>query len=129
MPNVLARSPQNTAMEVNPEALAAPTVLPSEPPVVRRRTVVVGVVITVVLAALAGGGVWWNRAVTADPGLEFHGGPNVFRDAESTDLTGIVHKDNKVGSEVDVAFVPAGRLYASYGLYNGGPRDVRIEGL
>jgi hypothetical protein len=90
---------------------------------------VVGALITIVVAALAGGGVGWNRAVTADPGLEFYGGPNVFRDAAGTDLAGIVHKDNKVGSEVDVAFVAGGRLYASYGLYNGGPRDVRIEGL
>jgi hypothetical protein len=129
MPDVLARSPQNTAVEVNPEAPAASPVVSSAPPVVRRRTVVVGALITIVVAALAGGGVGWNRAVTADPGLEFYGGPNVFRDAAGTDLAGIVHKDNKVGSEGDVAFVAGGRLYASYGLYNGGPRDVRIEGL
>lgn len=125
MPDVLADSQDHTA--VHAEAPALPPVVSSEPAVVRRRTVVVGVAVTMVVAVLAGGGVWWNRAVTADPGLEFHGGPNVFRDVASTDMGGIVHKDNKMGSEVDVAFVPGGRVYASFGLYNGGARDVRIE--
>jgi hypothetical protein len=74
---------------------------------------------------LAGGGVWW-RAVTADPGLEFYGGPNVFRD-EAGDTSGIREVRNLLGSEVDVAFVPGGPLFVSVGLYNGGRRDVRIE--
>ena len=65
--------------------------------------------------------------MTADPGLEFYGRPNVYRDEASTDLAGIVHNDNLLGDEIDVAFVPNGRLFAAFGLYNGGAHDVRID--
>ena len=33
-----------------------------------------------------------------------------------------------LGDEVDIDFVPNGRLYAHFGLYNGGRHDIRIEG-
>ena len=72
---------------------------------VRRRTVLRAVAIGTVLVGLAGGGVWWHHQVTADPGLEFYGGPNVYRDEAATDLSGIDRKTNLLGDEVDVAFV------------------------
>jgi hypothetical protein len=114
--------------DVNVTALVSPPEIRVEPPMVRRRSVLIGVAITVVLTALAGGGVWWQRTVTGDPGLEFYGGPNVYRDQASTDHSGIERKINMLGDEVDVTFQPNGRLYAHFGLYNGGHHDVRIEG-
>ena len=81
------------------------------------------------VGAVVGAGLWWRGAVTADPHLEFYGGPNTDRDAAFTDMTGIEHKENLLGDEVDVAFVPGGHLSASIGLYNGGHHDVRIESV
>jgi hypothetical protein len=69
------------------------------------------VLAVVVAVSLVAGGGWWHRAVTAEPGLEFYGGPNVFRNPEGGDMGGIRHVDNLVGSEVDIDFVPAGRLF------------------
>lgn len=107
--------------------LDTPSATNPRPALLRQRSVVIGVAVAVLLAGLAAGGVWWHRQVTADPGLEFYGGPNVFRDEAGTDRTGIEDKHNLVGDEVTVAFVANGRLYAHYGLYNGGRHDVRID--
>ena len=94
--------------------------------VLRRRALVVGVAVTV-LGGLVGGGVWWYRQVTGDPGLEFYGGPNVYRDEAGTDQAGVHRTSNGLGDQVEVAFVRNGRLYVHFGLSNGGARDVRIE--
>lgn len=116
------------APEVDAEALTRPPVLP-EPPKSRRRRVVIGLAAAVAVV-VAGGGVWWNRQVTSNPRLEFTGALNVYRDAEFTDLSGIVRREGRGFSDVDeveAAFVPNRRLFASVGLYNGGAHDVRIE--
>ncbi|MGH8991773.1 MAG: hypothetical protein ACRDZ7_09630 [Acidimicrobiia bacterium] len=69
---------------------------------------------------------WWNRAVTADPGLEFNGGTNVFRAAPG-DMTGITRLENTLGTEARIEFEPGGTFMAFFGLHNGGSRSVRIE--
>jgi hypothetical protein len=55
----------------------------------------------------------------------------VYRDEAATDHSGIVTDDGRHGIDdvdtVRVAFVPNGHLYATFGLYNGGGHDVRIE--
>jgi hypothetical protein len=82
------------------------------------------------VALVVGAAGWWYRQVTADPRLEFSG-PNMYRDEAATDHSGIVTDDSRHGiDEVDtvrVAFVPNGRLYAFFGLSNGGGHDVHIE--
>lgn len=114
--------------EVEPEALSH-TATPTPPPAGRRRRVLQAAGLAVVIA-LCGGGFWWRHEVTADPGLEFSGGRNVARDEAGTDRSGIGPRESFFRSEVDeveVAFVPNGRLYATVGLFNGGGHDVRIE--
>jgi len=93
----------------------------------RRRMIAAGLALVVVF----GGGIWWRRQVTADPGLSFRGGSNLYRDASATDRSGIARKEGGRASDVEettVAFVRNGRLYANVGLTNSGPRDVQIEG-
>jgi hypothetical protein len=126
--NVLHDAPPVTAPEpdVGTASLAAPPEVQVEPPMVRRRSVVVGVAIALAIAVVSAGGVGWHAAVTGDPGLEFYGGPNVYRDEASTDYSGIDRRTNVLGTEIAVAFVPDGRLYVSFGLYNGGAHDIRI---
>ena len=115
--------------EVDVRALAGRTT-PDEPkPPSRRRGLVVRVAVSVVVGVLAGGALWWQRTVTADPGLVFSVGPNAYRDPALSDMSGITHKENVLGDEVDVDFVPNGRLYVAFGLYNGGQHDVRIEAV
>jgi hypothetical protein len=87
-------------------SLAAPPEVHGSPPMVRRRSVVAGLAIALAVAFVSAGGVWWHAAVTGDPGLEFYGGPNVFRYEASTDYSGIDRKTNVLGTEVAVAFVP-----------------------
>jgi hypothetical protein len=115
--------------EVDTAALSRPPA-PDEAPKSRlRRRLAIGVV-AVVLVAVGGTGLWWNRQVVADPRLAFSGGLNVYRDAPLTDRSGIVRRDrhwHDDAEEVDVAFVPGGRLYGMVGLYNGGAHDVRID--
>jgi hypothetical protein len=118
---------EDAACEVDVEALRTSPEIRVDPPMVRRRTVIVGVAVAVLVAGVAGGGVWWHGQVTGDPGLEFYGGPNVYRDEATTDTSGIERKTNLLGDEVGVAFVAGGRLFAHFGLYNGGAHDVRIE--
>ena len=113
--------------DVDADALTRPPVVPAKES--RRRQLVVTLA-GVLVAAILGGGMWWNRQVTANPRLEFSGALNVYRDPGFTDLDGIVRRDRRWPSdveEVEVAFVPNGRLYAMAGLYNGGGHDVRIE--
>jgi hypothetical protein len=88
-----------------------------------------GILIVVVLVALAGGGLWWHGAVTADPGLSFDGGGNVFRTAEAGDVTGITRVENSLGADVNVAYQAGAPLHAFFGLYNDGPRTVTVEAL
>jgi hypothetical protein len=115
------------APHVEAGALAAPPVVLPGLPMVRRRAVIVGIVVATVVALLACGAAWWHHQVVADPGLEFYGGLNVYRDEASTDHAGIELQDNLLGTQASVAFVPNGRLYVHFGLYNGGAHDVRIE--
>lgn len=116
------------APDADVRALTAPPHIPEAgPATLRRRSVIVGVAIATLAAGLTGG-VWWQRAVTGDAGLELYGGPNVYRDAAGTDRSGIEEKHNMLGDEVDIDFVRNGRLYAHFGLYNGGHHGVRIEG-
>jgi len=113
--------------DVDVRALAGPTTDRPEPAPSGRRALLLRVAIAALVGAVAGGGLWWHETVTADPGLEFYGGFNVYRDPAATDMTGIDSKRNLLGTESDVAFVPGGRFYATIGLYNGGHHDVRIE--
>ena len=117
----------DTSFEVDAAISDSPQEVGRGPGLVRRRSVVIGMAFAAVLAGLTGGGAWWHQQVTGDPGLEFYGGPNVFRDEAGTDRAGIEDKHTLVGDEVDVAFVANGRLYAHFGLYNDGPHDVSIE--
>ena len=125
----LKRPGPGPAPEVDAGALTRPAPAPPARVAGRRRRLVIGAVAAVVIA-VAGGAGWWHRQVSADPRLEFSG-PNVYRDEAATDHSGIVTDDSRHGlDEVDtvrVAFVPDGRLYAFFGLYNGGGHDVRIE--
>jgi hypothetical protein len=126
--------------EVDPRAIRTPEPKPdvdaealTRTPEVRppdRRRLVLGSLAAVVVLALVGGGFWWRHEVTANPGLEFSGGLNVYRDATLTDMSGIVRRDSPWSSdveEVEVAFISDSRLYAMVGLYNGGAHDVRID--
>lgn len=122
------RTPGSTP-EVDAEALTRPAPTPPARPAGRKRRLAIALAAAaLVLVAAAGGS--WHRNVTGDPRLEFSG-PNVYRDDAATDHTGIVTDDRGYGIDdvdtVRVAFVPNGRLYASFGLYNGGGHDVRIE--
>jgi hypothetical protein len=85
--------------------------------------------VLIVAAALAGGGVWWDRAVTADPGLSFDGGPNVFRNADGGDVTGITRAENSFGTDVNVAYEAGAPLHGFFGLYNHGRHTVTIQGI
>jgi hypothetical protein len=87
------------------------------------------ILVLIVVGALAGGGLWWHRAVTADPGLSFDGGPNVFRNAEGGDITGITRVENSFGTDVNVAYQPGAPLHGFFGLYNRGHRTVTIEAV
>lgn len=115
-------------LDVDAHELSEPPQVIRRPATVRRRSVIIGIAAATLVAGLTGGGIWWHRTVTGDPGLEFYGGPNVYRDAAGTDRSGIEEKHNMLGDEVDIDFTRTGRLYAHFGLYNGGHHDVRIEG-
>lgn len=114
--------------DVNVGALTAPAEGPTVAPPRRRRHVGVAVAVIVGLG-LAGGGVWWHQAVTADPGLVFDGGANVFRNDTGGDLTGITRVENSFGTDVDVDYEAGGQIHGFFGLYNRGKRTVRIEAV
>jgi hypothetical protein len=82
-----------------------------------------------VVVALAGGGVWWDRAVTAEPGLSLDGRPNVVGGAGFGDRTGMRLVENSFGTDVDVDYQAGGQLHAYFGLYNHGSRTIRIEAV
>ena len=82
-----------------------------------------------VALGLAFGGLWWQQAVTAEPGLVFDGGANVFRSPQGGDLTGIERRENSFGTDVDVAYEPGGNIHGFFGLYNRARRTVRIEAV
>jgi len=115
-------------LEVDIRALTSRTTADPDPVPSRWPAVALRVAVAALVGAVAGVGLWWHRTVTADPGLEFTSGPNAYRDTAFTDYSGITRNRNLLGEEIDVAFVPAGHLYVTFGLYNGGPHDVRIEG-
>lgn len=118
--------PPDPKPDVDAEALTRP---PTIPPKVSRRRLVVGSLAAMLILALAGGGLWWRREVTAEPGLAFHGGQNVFRDDAATDRSRIGPRRSVFPSDVDqveVAFERNGRLFVHVGLFNGGRHDVRI---
>lgn len=51
----------------------------------------------------------------------------MYRDEAAIDRTGIDEKRNVLGIEVDIDFVRDGRLYAHFGLYNGGRHDLHLD--
>lgn len=112
--------------EVEPEALRQPA---TPRPAAARLPRVLRAAGLALAIALIGGGLWWRGLVTANPHLEFHGGFNVARNETGTDRSGIGPRQSFFSEvdEVEVAFVPNGRLYATVGLFNGGDHDVRIE--
>lgn len=118
-------------LEVNLAALARsdePPTVEARPPVWRGRWV--RVLAGVVVGALVGGAVWWQRAVTSDPGLSFQArGIYPAESVGTGDQTGITENRNLLGSEISIAFSPGRRIVADWALYNGGPRDVRIESV
>jgi hypothetical protein len=92
----------------------------------RRRAL--GAALAVVVGAV-GAGAWWNRAVTADPGLILVGGANVFRNKAGGDVNGITQVTNSFGTDVNVAYEAGSGIHAFFGLSNRGRRTVRIEGM
>jgi hypothetical protein len=98
----------------------------SRPPRRRRgRRVVIGIAVLVV----AGGAVWWRQTVTADPKLVFTMFNRVLRaEHEATgNPEGITRKENQLGTQYDVAFVPGERVFVELGLRNEGGHAVRID--
>lgn len=93
----------------------------------RRRLSVVA--LAVLGVGLVGGAIWWNKAVTGDPGLRFEGALNVFRSRASGDMAGVVDNRNSLGHEAQVDFVRSGGFVAWLFLRNDGPRDVKVEAL
>ena len=91
----------------------------------RRRRVVVGIAVLVVAA----GAVWWRRTVTADPKLVFTMFNRVLRvEHDATgNPEGITRKENQLGTQYDVAFVPGQRVFVELGLRNGGGHALRID--
>lgn len=129
MNDVLGSSAQfDLPVEIDIRALRGRTTsdVDSEPSPWRAR--VVRVAVAALVGAVAGAGLWWHETVTANPGLEFSSGPNAYRDTAFTDYSGITRRQNLLGEEVDVAFVPDSRLYVSFRLYNGGHHDIGIKG-
>jgi hypothetical protein len=110
--------------EVDPDALRPPPEPPVRGPRISRRWRRFGG--GVLLVASVSSLVWWRSAVTADPGLDFSGGANVFRSAPG-DVTGITRVENALGTDVRIEFEPGGTFMAFFGLVNRGPRSVRIE--
>jgi hypothetical protein len=106
---------------------------PAEPgpplPFRRRRWVRVGAGVLLLVPIVAG--VWWQRAVTSDPKLEFPYFSRVNRvEHDATgDQEGIVQKRNVLGTEVEMTFRPGQHLYAYTGIRNDGRHTVRIERL
>jgi hypothetical protein len=119
-------------LEVNLAALGRsdepPTVEEPPPPLWRRNWARLSAGLVVV--ALVGGVVWWQRAVTTDPGLSFQArGIYAAEGVGTGDQTDITENRNLLGSEIAIAFSPGRRIVADWALYNGGARDVRIESV
>jgi hypothetical protein len=119
-------------LEVNLAALGRsdepPTVEEPPPPLWRRRWARLSA--GAVVLALVGGAMWWQRAVTSDPGLSFHArGVYPAESVGTGDQTGITENRNLLGSEISIAFSPGRRIVADWALHNGGARDVRIEAV
>jgi hypothetical protein len=118
-------------LEVNLAALGRS----DEPPTVEERPPVwrghlLRLVAGAVVVTLVGGVVWWQRAVTADPGLSFQARGVYPAEGPGTgDQAGITENRNLLGSEIAIAFSPGRRIVADWTLHNGGARDVRIESV
>ncbi|HVW31739.1 MAG TPA: hypothetical protein VHL53_04290 [Acidimicrobiia bacterium] len=127
--SALRRPCEDPLPQVDARALAGRTTEdPPRPPSRRRHFALIGG-IAVLIAGLAGAGSWWQSAVTGDPRMLFDGGLNGARDMALSDVSGINHRTTVIGEQLDVAFVPGGRLYVRVWLVNGGRHDVRIERL
>jgi hypothetical protein len=89
------------------------------------RRVVVGIAVLVVVAAA----VYWRQAVTSDPKLQFTMFNRVLRVEHDTtgNPEGITRKENQLGTQYDVAFVPGQRVFVELGLRNNGGHAVRID--
>jgi len=96
------------------------------PPPRRRRRRVVVVVAFVVVAA---GAVWWRQTVTADPKLVFTMFNRVLRveNEANGNPDGITRKENQLGTQYDVAFVPGQRIFVELGLRNEGGHAVELD--
>jgi hypothetical protein len=86
---------------------------------------VVGIAVLVVVAAA----VYWRQAVTSDPKLQFTMFNRVNR--VENDATGspegVTPKENGLGTQFDIAFVPSQRVFVYLGLRNDGGYAVRID--
>ncbi len=87
--------------------------------------------IVVVIAVLLVGGtaVWWRGVVTSDPKLEFtfFNGVNRVEHDATGNPEGITRTENRLGTQIDIAFVPNQKIFVYLGLRNGGGQAVRIE--
>jgi hypothetical protein len=86
---------------------------------------VVGIAVLSVVAAA----VYWRQTVTSDPKLQFTMFNRVNRvDHDATGSPeGITRKENVLGTQFDIAFVPSQRVFVYLGLRNDGGHTVRIE--
>jgi hypothetical protein len=102
-----------------------PVLAPVPPPRRRRRRVVVWIAVLMVVA----GAVWWRQTVMADPKLLFTMFNRVLRVEHDTtgNPEGITRKENQLGTQYDVAFVPGQRFFVELGLRNEGGRAVQID--
>jgi hypothetical protein len=101
-----------------------------QPPVLRpRRRPGRRAAVAVALLVVVAGAVWWRQTVMADPKLLFTVFNRVLRveqDATGNPV-GITRKENQLGTQYDVVFVPGQRFFVELGLRNEGGRAVRID--
>jgi hypothetical protein len=122
-----AEVPVNDRLDPSTPSGPPPDVAP--PATTGRRRVLRRIAISALVGLIAGPAIWWQRTVTADPGLVFDGGANVFRNAPGGDLTGITRVWNSFGTDVDVDREAGAPLHAFFRLSNHGQRTVRIEAV
>jgi hypothetical protein len=83
----------------------------------------------IAVMVVVAGAVWWRQTVTADPKLVFTMFNRVLRVEQDTtgNPEGINRKENQLGTQYDVAFVPGQRIFVELGLRNEGGHAVRID--
>jgi hypothetical protein len=119
-------------LDANPGAVAdreGPPEPESGPPLPLWRRRWVRPIAGVVSLAVVGAGVWWRREVTADPKLDFPYFSRVNRiEDDATGVhDGIERKENLLGTEYAMSFVPGQRVFVYSGIHNGGRHAIRIE--